>query len=360
MAKRPQLAACLSVLILACLLASCSSAQSAAQVADSRLATPPGRQPAASTQEPMDNSPSAVESTPAHFAFSTPGPYPVSAWRPPPYGVPWAIRPEDHFYFLRPIPSGEVNWPNPSYRYGSTLSGEMSVHTGVDLDAPRGTPVLAAGRGQVVWVGFGLYSGEPNPKDPYGLAIAIRHDFGYQGKTLFTVYAHLQDSRVWLGQTVAAGQEIGSVGDTGNANGVHLHFEVRLGDDEYFATRNPELWIVPPEGWGVLAGQVLDTTGRPLPEQLIQIQSIDTGKQWETWTYALGTVHSDDAYGEDFAISDLPAGPYQVEIDFAGRPYTAQLLVKPGQTNLLTFRGRAGFKIEPPTEPTPGAMPPYR
>jgi murein DD-endopeptidase MepM/ murein hydrolase activator NlpD len=236
----------------------------------------------------------------------------------------------------------------------------MSVHTGVDLDAPRGTPVLAAASGLVVWVGFGLYGGAPDPRDPYGLAIALQHDFGYQGKTLFTVYAHLQDSRVWLGQTVAAGQEIGSVGDTGNANGVHLHFEVRLGEDEYFATRNPELWMAPPEGWGVLAGRVLDTSGHPLAEQLIQIQSLDTRKRWEAWSYALSTVHADDVYDEDFVISDLPAGPYQVEIDFLGRPYTAQLLVRPGQTNLLTFRGRAGFKIESPPVSTPGAVPPYR
>ncbi len=98
----------------------------------------------ASTEQPPVDQPGAPAPTPMRYAFPTPGPDPVSAWRPPPYAVPLAIRPEDHFYFLRPIPSGNVNWPHPLYRYGNTFFGEESIHTGVDLDAPRGTPVLAA------------------------------------------------------------------------------------------------------------------------------------------------------------------------------------------------------------------------
>jgi murein DD-endopeptidase MepM/ murein hydrolase activator NlpD len=313
----------------------------------------------ASTEEPRVGQPGAPEPTPMQYAFPTPGPDPVSAWRPPPYAVPLAIRPEDHFYFLRPIPSGNVNWPHPLYRYGNTFFGEESIHTGVDLDAPRGTPVLAAGSGQVMTVGYGLYSGIQNPKDPYGLAVSIRHDFGYDGKVLYTVYAHLEEARVWVGQRVEAGEQIGSVGDTGNADGAHLHFEVRLGEDGYFTTRNPELWMVPPEGWGVLAGRLMDTIGRPLAEQLVQIRSLETNKRWEVWAYALDTVHSDDGYGENFVISDLPAGPYEVEVDYAGHPYTAQLLLKPGQTNFLTFRGRSGFQLESTAESARAARPPY-
>lgn len=312
-----------------------------------------------STAVPSSGQPGAVAPTPMQFAFPTPGPDPVSAWRPPPYAVPLAIRPEDHFYFLRPIPSGNVNWPHPFYRYGGTFFGEESIHTGVDLDAPRGTPVLAAGSGQVITVGYGLYSGIQNPNDPYGLAVSIRHDFGYRGQVLYTAYAHLQDAQVWVGQRVEAGQQIGTVGDTGNADGAHLHFEVRLGQDEYFTSRNPELWMVPPEGWGVLAGRVMDSNGRPLAEQLVQIRSLETDKRWEVWAYALDTVHPDDTYGENFVISDLPAGPYEVRIDYAGRPYTAQLLLVPGQTNFLTFRGRSGFQLEATEEPGRAARPPY-
>ncbi len=284
---------------------------------------------------------------------------PALAWRPPPYPVPWSIRDEDHFYFARPIPSGDVNWPHPQFRYGNTYFGEQPVHTGVDLGAERGTPVLAAGSGEVVWSGYGLYRGVYDLSDPYGLAVALRHDFGYQGEQLFTVYAHLEKVYVWEGQMVEMGEVLGTVGSTGHSDGPHLHFEVRLGENRYFSTRNPELWMVPPEGWAVFAGLILDTYGRLLPEQLVQIRSLTTGKRWDVWTYAKETIHPDEYYGENFVISDLPAGPYEVRVDFVGREFSMQTYLYAGQTNFVTFRGRYGFTPEAtPTSPDL-SRPPY-
>lgn len=75
----------------------------------------------------------AIPAAPRPPVFPTTAPEPEVTWRPPPYPVPWAIQPEDHFFFGRPIPSGEVNWPNAQYRYGSTLLGAENMHTGVDL-----------------------------------------------------------------------------------------------------------------------------------------------------------------------------------------------------------------------------------
>ena len=296
--------------------------------------------------------------TPIRFALPTAGLSPVSAWRPPPYPAPWAIRPGDHFYFARPIPSGNVNWAHPLYRYGNTYFGEESTHTGIDLGADRDTPVLAAGAGEVVWAGYGLYRGSYDTSDPYGLAIAIRHDFGYEDQQLFTIYAHLGEVSVWEGERVSAGQPIGVVGDTGHASGPHLHFEVRIGANGYFATRNPELWVVPPEGWGVLAGRVMDAEGDPLPEQSIVVRSLETNRRWEVWTYVSETVRSDDELHENFAISDLPAGPYELTINYHDGTYTAGLLVRPGQTNFLVFRGSRGFTIEPTPIPPNLSVPP--
>lgn len=271
---------------------------------------------------------------------------PVSAWRPPPYQIPLAIRPTDHFYFTRPIPSGDVNWPNPRYRYGSTAFGEESTHTGVDLVADRSTPIVAAGNGEVIWVGYGLYGGVQDLSDPYGLAVAIRHDFGYEGQVLYSAYAHMESTNVWLGQRVLAGEKIGTVGDTGHASGPHLHFEIRAEENRYFASRNPELWMVPAEGWGVLAGLVQDTWGRPLTERLVQIKSMETEQIWDVWTYVLGTIQPDEYYQENFVIGDLPEGAYQIKIDFAGRSYISFLYLKPGQTNFVEFNGRRGFVME--------------
>ncbi|MEJ2606269.1 MAG: peptidoglycan DD-metalloendopeptidase family protein [Anaerolineales bacterium] len=266
--------------------------------------------------------------------------------------------PEDHYFFWRPIPSGQVNWPHPFYRYGSSYFGESDIHTGVDLGADRGAPVLAAGPGEVVWAGYGLYRGIEDLTDPYGLAVAIRHDFGYQGQELYTVYAHMQKVFVWDGQHVEAGEQIGTVGSTGHSDGPHLHFEVRLGENRFFSTRNPELWMVPPEGWAVLAGRITDTYGNLLPEFPLKIRSLETGKKWEVWTYVLTTIHPDDYYDENFVISDLPAGPYEITIDFAGFQYVAYLTLYAGETNFIIFRGRNGFVVHPTPTPVDLSSPP--
>lgn len=302
--------------------------------------------------------PATPTPTPVRYSFPSSGRSPVSAWRPPPYVAPRAVRLLDHFFLARPIPSGNVNWAHPLYRYGGTYFGDMSVHTGVDLGADRNTPVLASGPGVVIWNGHGLMRGYHDPRDPYGLAIVIRHDFGHEDQLLFTVYAHLNRSFVGLGQRVDTGERIGVVGETGHASGAHLHFEVRLGENSFYTTRNPELWLVPPEGWGVLAGRVTDGAGAPLREHLVLVRSLDTQRRWQTWTYAAEPVQPDDDWGENFAMGDLPAGPYEVTISYQSRTYNASLFVYPGQTNFLVFRGARGFTVEPTPTPADFFLPP--
>ncbi|MGW8250945.1 MAG: M23 family metallopeptidase, partial [Anaerolineales bacterium] len=185
-------------------------------------------------------------SDPLRFVFPTPGPMPVSAWRPPLYPTPWAPTAYDHFFFSRPISADEINWPLADYRYGGVFLPNV-VHTGIDIPARLETPVLAAGSGRVTWAGYGLYRGVEDPTDPYGLAVAIKHDFGYQGESLFTVYGHLNRVDVVVGQQVSAGQVLGLSGETGKVTGPHLHFEVRIGKNNYFVSRNPELWLAPPQ-----------------------------------------------------------------------------------------------------------------
>lgn len=270
----------------------------------------------------------------------------VAGWNPPPYDPPLALRPSDHFYFSLPLPSGSDSWLHPRYRYGNTHFGEEPTHTGVDIVSPLGTSVLAAGSGWVVWAGYGLYRGLVDETDPYGLAVAIQHDFGYQDQSLFTIYAHMQKIDVWKGQHIEAGDLIGLVGDTGHASGPHLHFEVRLGENRYFSTRNPELWLVPAEGRGVLAGKIMGWGDHTLSEQLLLLRNLDTGESFEAWSYVGNTVNSDDGYQENMVIGGLPAGPYEVKINYVGRTYSAQLYIFPGQTNWIEFHGRDGFSLE--------------
>lgn len=347
-----------SLLPLGLMLVACAPQPVVAPTAIAPTVVPPSEP--APTQQTLEASPAGPESPRAEVVLPDNILNPVSEWRPPPYQIPLAIRPTDHFYLTRPIPSGDVNWPNPRYRYGSTAFGEESTHTGVDLGADRSAPVVAAGDGEVIWVGYGLYRGVQDLTDPYGLAVAIRHDFGHDGQIMYSAYAHLESVSVWLGQRVSAGDKIGTVGDSGHASGPHLHFEVRTGENRYFASRNPELWMVPAEGWGVLAGRVQGTYGRNLTEYLVLIKSVQTEQIWEVWTYAPGTVQPDEFYQENFVIGDLPEGAYQVQIDFAGRSYTSFLYLKPGQTNFVNFNGRRGFSMEEDlVSPARSDHPPY-
>ena len=291
---------------------------------------------------------------PLRFTFPTPGLEPQSTWRPPLYPIPWAPAAYDHFYFSRPIAADEVDWPIADYRYGGVFFADV-VHTGVDIPAPVGTPVLAAGPGRVVWAGYGVYRGGKDPTDPYGLAVTIRHDFGYQGLPLYTIYGHLSQIDVAEGQHVETGQTIGLAGETGNVTGPHLHFELRLGENSYFDTRNPELWIVPPIGWGVLVGRVMDSNGELVTGQQIIVTDPDTGQNWFARSYGAEAVNPDDTYQENLVIGDLPAGNYLLRTAYAGISHRLEIEIRAGLVTYFVFRGYQSFQVTEP--PTPGFDP---
>jgi len=90
-------------------------------------------------------------------------------------------------------------------------------HTGTDIAMPVGTPVEAAMDGTV---------SSTNAGNEYGTSIVLDHGNGYQ-----TVYGHLSERLVNLGDKVSKGQKIAKSGDTGNSTGPHLHYEVRFGQN---------------------------------------------------------------------------------------------------------------------------------
>ena len=291
------------------------------------------------------------QSTPGVMRFSlpTPGVQPVTAWRPPLYPVPWAVSPFEHFYFTRPISVDQKNWPNPDYRYGGVFFKPGAVHTGIDIPADMGTPVLAAGPGEVIWSGWGLYTGDTaNKDDPYGLAVVILHDFGYQDQMLYTVYAHLEQVDVAPGEWLRTGDPLGTVGQTGYTTGPHLHFEVRLGENSYYNTSNPELWLVPPQGLGVLAMRITDSYNNALSNLEITLISEKTEIEWDLQTYPALGVFGDPYYQENLVLSDLPAGTYTISfVYFEKQEIKVQIL--PGQITYLAFRGLLyGFGTTPP------------
>jgi murein DD-endopeptidase MepM/ murein hydrolase activator NlpD len=217
---------------------------------------------------------------------------------------------------------------------------------------------MAAGPGQVVWTGWGLFTEAPgNESDPYGLAVAIRHDFGFKGQQLYTVYAHMSRVDAVLGQRVETGDELGLVGATGDTTGPHLHFEVRFPDNSFHSTYNPELWIAPPQGWGVLVAQVDDSKGLPLHQLNVYAHSESSGEVRMVRTYGGDPVNRDAYYDENLVLGDLPAGLYKITLSFDGKEQQTWIEIFPGQVTYFTFKGKHGFDASRPPSPTAGFLP---
>ncbi len=125
-------------------------------------------------------------------------------------------------------PSRIFAWP---VEHGVLSAGfgmrEGTMHDGVDIAAPLGTPIHAADAGTVIFAGR---------LRGYGKVVIIRHDDHY-----VTIYGHDASNLVHEGDSVARGQEIATLGESGRATGANLHFEVRRDN----LARNPLAYLPP-------------------------------------------------------------------------------------------------------------------
>ena len=260
-------------------------------------------------------------------------------WTPP--AATQEPRAQSHYWLARPIPEGFTNFVDRNYPYGSTSGGQFRVHHGYEFNNPRGTSIIAPATATVA------YAGDDNSVQfgPetffYGLLVVLQlgaNDPG-SGQPLFLLFAHMDSIDVQQGQSVAAGDQLGTVGSTGIAQGAHLHLEVRVGDmHNYGATRNADLWLAPFFDFGTLAGRVVDSSGNPVSAVSVTMQDQD-GIARYTSTYADNTVNSDDALGENFTRGDLPKGYYRVYLTnpFTGKQVEQLLYVEPHKTTWIEF-----------------------
>jgi len=118
------------------------------------------------------------------------------------------------FLLARPVRGARISSYFTKRRWHPVLH-KWKAHLGIDYAARRGTPIVAAGSGTIIWAAR---------MGSYGNLVKIRHSDGYE-----TRYAHMKSFRrgIHRGKRVKKGQTIGYVGTTGRSTGPHLHFELR-------------------------------------------------------------------------------------------------------------------------------------
>ena len=160
-----------------------------------------------------DSSSSTLTVTSTPELEVTPTPEPEATPTPKPEQVPgYQVAETDR--------NGDFLWPVPGY--GTVSQGyDATKHTGIDISAEQGVAVIAAADGTVSHIQ--TWDGSTTTGDQsYGNMVQITH-----ADERTTLYAHLSKVLVSSGDSVSAGETIGYVGNTGNADGAHLHFEVR-------------------------------------------------------------------------------------------------------------------------------------
>ena len=165
------------------------------------------------TPEPEVTPTPEPEATPTPEPEATPTPEPEATPTPKPEQVPgYEVTENDR--------NGDFLWPVPGY--GTVSQGyDATKHTGIDISAEQGVAVIAAADGTVSHVQ--TWDGSTTTGDQsYGNMVQITH-----ADERTTLYAHLSKVLVSSGDSVSAGETIGYVGNTGNADGAHLHFEVQ-------------------------------------------------------------------------------------------------------------------------------------
>lgn len=283
------------------------------------------------------------------------GPEAPADWRPPPYEAPLSIHPDEHYWLLRPIPSGSRNYDLEWYPFGNDVVlpelAPYRIHHGADFPNDPGTPVLATGSGTV------LHAGPlPSPRDGlnyYGNTIIIHHDWQWQGLDVYTLYAHTLELFVRPGDYVRAGQLLAGVGDSGQVSGPHLHLEVRVGDNNYASARNPNLWLVPFEGWGTLAGRFVDNQGRMISDATLTLIPVNVEGQRRIQRTYHPSVASDPVWRENFVVGDLPAGNYTLQLNIGDRGYRRSVTILPGRTTFEVISTEFEFVPTPTPLPLP-------
>ena len=247
-------------------------------------------------------------------------------------------------WLRRPIADEDANpYIDQTYRYGSTMGGNFQQHQGVEFNNPAGTPVHAIADGTVAFAGAAEQGAN---------TVAILHDARDGERYVFSAYYHNTAISVAAGARVRAGDVIATVGNTGRATNDHLHLEVHVTPTDDVTpvidpanrfpphTVNPQLWLEPVPGTGVVAGRVLDANGEPVAGARVYglVVAYPTETPYSFAETYEDRAHPDPVYGENFAVGDVAAGSYLLGVEIAGERVWRRVMVRPGQVTWVEFR----------------------
>jgi len=139
---------------------------------------------------------------------------------------------------------------------------------------------------------------------------------------------------------VSVGEQVGLVGMSGVAEGPHLHFEVRLGENAYAATVNPEMWLVPRPGFGVLAGQIVGADGSH-PDELrfvLYAAAAPDAPVRDLVTYPATEAVRDPLAQEDFCFGEIEAGQWLIKVYHRSRLYEQPVTIRDGEQSWVSIQ----------------------
>ncbi len=261
---------------------------------------------------------------------------------PRPTPTPFPPQPRtfvDHYWLERPFGPGGQQRAERFYPYGSRGDGTYPIHHGADFTSPMGTTIRAVADGIVRVAGDDTLQVYGARDDFYGLLVIQELDRTLEGEPIFVLYGHLSQVAVQPGQRVATGDKLGEVGMSGVAMGPHLHLEVRLGENDYLHTVNPDLWLQPLPGHGTLAGELLSAKGEPIAEALLVLFRAGSTTPYRFfYSYPASRVNADPAWGENLCTGDVPAGRWTVQARYKGLVTSRDVTINAGETAWVSIR----------------------
>lgn len=270
---------------------------------------------------------------------------------------------QTHFWMSSPMPGAGRVLTNQRFPYGWDENGRLLIHNGVDMAEDLGMPLLAVADGTVIvaqsdysaWYGWRC--------DWYGHLVVIELDERWQDQPVYALYGHVLNLLVEPGERVVRGQPVAEIGFGGAATHPHLHFEVRIGENQFSSTRNPMLWLDPGPTRGVIAGRLVDPEGRPWQGVPLALVNDESGEVSPSWSY-LGDpqdlMNPDEGWSENFVFSDVRPGSHQVVTQIQGVEYQVPVQVEPGEVSVVEIVTE-GYKTPTPEAaeilPTATAVP---